>query len=157
MTQVEQIKAEIEKRIRGLAKEAAEISRTNSKLASQYSAIIVELGNILSIINSLTECQQVSHVVSDDLKTIVDKEAREVWNEINTGHDYSIIDSFSQFYGICIQMAECSAKWQKQQTIDKAAEWLECAGKYHWYDPIEHNEGFGTGRLIEDFKKYMED
>ena len=41
-----------------------------------------------------------------DLRSVVDKEANAIWKEINTGGSHSIIDSFNQFYGICMQIAE---------------------------------------------------
>ena len=44
--------------------------------------------------------------VSDDLLSKVDKQAKCIWDEINTSHEYSIIDSYNQFYGICMQIAE---------------------------------------------------
>lgn len=44
--------------------------------------------------------------LNTDLLQIIDKEATEMWQEINTGHKYAIIDSYEQFYGICVQIAE---------------------------------------------------
>lgn len=41
-----------------------------------------------------------------ELISIVDAKAKKLWNEINTGHEYSIIDSYNQFYGICMEIAE---------------------------------------------------
>lgn len=145
MKQVEQIIAEIKDRISHY-QEWIDSGYDNGEKEKRQ-----ELKELLTFIDSLTKCQQVSPVVSGDLKTIVDKEAREVWNEINTGHDYSVIDSFSQFYGICIQMAECSANWQKQQTIDKAAEWLRNSGIIR-----DNSGGYERECKIEEFCKAME-
>ena len=51
--------------------------------------------------------------VDEDFLSLVDKEARELWKEINSGNDFSIVDSFNQFYGICMQVAESTVEWQK--------------------------------------------
>lgn len=53
--------------------------------------------------------------VSSDFISLVDKEARELWKEINLGNGFSIVDSFNQFYGICMQMAESAVEWQKNK------------------------------------------
>ena len=44
--------------------------------------------------------------LNTDLLQVVDREAMKIWQEINTGHKYAIIDSYEQFYGICVQIAE---------------------------------------------------
>ena len=44
--------------------------------------------------------------LNTDLLQIIDKEVTEIWQEINTGHEYVVIDSYEQFYGICVQIAE---------------------------------------------------
>lgn len=49
---------------------------------------------------------------SEDLEEVVEK----LWQEINTGHQYSILDSYNQFYGICLDVCE----WQKQQMMKDA-------------------------------------
>ena len=36
-------------------------------------------------------------------------EVKKLWKEINTGHNYSIIDSYNIFYGLCMDIAD----WQK--------------------------------------------
>ena len=41
-----------------------------------------------------------------ELISIVDAKVKKLWNEINTGHEYSIIESYNQFYGICMEIAE---------------------------------------------------
>lgn len=38
-------------------------------------------------------------------------EVKKLWEEINTGHNYSIVDSYNIFYGLCLDIAE----WQKEQ------------------------------------------
>lgn len=43
-------------------------------------------------------------------------EVKRLWQEINTGHSYSIVDSYNQFYGLCLDIAE----WQKEQMVAKA-------------------------------------
>jgi len=53
--------------------------------------------------------------------------------------------------------AEYFCEWGRKRMIEEACEWLKCAGKYHWYDPYEDNEGFNGEQLIEDFRKAMED
>ena len=37
-------------------------------------------------------------------------EVKKLWKEINTGHSYSIVDSYNQFYGLCMDIAD----WQKE-------------------------------------------
>ena len=41
-------------------------------------------------------------------------EVKKLWEEINTGHSYSIVDSYNIFYGLCVDIAE----WQKGQILD---------------------------------------
>ena len=80
-----------------------------------------------------------------DLKDIVDKEANSIWKEINTGGSHSVIDSFNQFYGICMQVAEAvvdckkPAEWIQElesklsnATPEQLAEWKE---KYFKVEP----------------------
>jgi hypothetical protein len=43
-------------------------------------------------------------------------EVKRLWEEINTGHSYSIVDSYNQFYGLCLEIAD----WQKEQMLAKA-------------------------------------
>ena len=38
-------------------------------------------------------------------------EVKKLWMEINTGHSYSIVDSYNIFYGLCMDIAD----WQKQK------------------------------------------
>lgn len=45
--------------------------------------------------------------VSEDFEV----EVKKLWMEINTGHSYSIVDSYNIFYGLCMDIAE----WQKQK------------------------------------------
>lgn len=42
-------------------------------------------------------------------------EVKKLWEEINTGHSYSIVDSYNQFYGLCMEIAD----WQKEQIIKR--------------------------------------
>lgn len=50
-----------------------------------------------------------------------------------------------------------AAKWQKEQTLEKANEWLK--EHVHEYVKLSTISGFyvGTGRLLEDFRKAMEE
>ena len=52
----------------------------------------------------LSKCEE---PVSEDLEA----EVKKLWEEINTGHSYSIVDSYNIFYGLCMDIAE----WQKQK------------------------------------------
>ena len=45
--------------------------------------------------------------INDSFET----EVKKLWMEINTGHSYSIVDSYNIFYGLCMDIAE----WQKEQ------------------------------------------
>ena len=45
--------------------------------------------------------------ISNDFEEIV----KNLWNEINTGHEYSVIESYNVFYGLCLDIAN----WQKEQ------------------------------------------
>lgn len=38
-------------------------------------------------------------------------EVKKLWMEINTGHSYSIVDSYNIFYGLCMDIVD----WQKEQ------------------------------------------
>ena len=51
--------------------------------------------------------------VCEELEEII----KRLWEEINTGHNYSIIDSYEQFYGICLDIA----RWQKEK--DNRNQW----------------------------------
>ena len=72
------------------------------------------LSNLDCYIDSLQE-----DPVSEDLLSKVDKQAKCIWDEINTGHEYSIIDSYNQFYSICMQIAESI----KEEPVSE--EWIE--------------------------------
>ena len=70
----------------------------------------------------LAKCEE---PVSEDLLSKVDKQARCIWDEINTGHEYSIIDSYNQFYGICMQIAESIKEEPLSEELEEASkEWL---------------------------------
>lgn len=58
--------------------------------------------HLLSFIDSLQE----EHVSKD-----FEAKVKNLWKEINTGHNYSIVDSYNQFYGLCMDIAE----WQREQ------------------------------------------
>lgn len=88
--------------------------------------------------------------VDADLKDIVDKEANSIWKEINTGGSHSIIDSFNQFYGIYMQVAEAVVDCKKptewiqelesklsNATPEQLAEWKE---KYFKVEPAWSEE-----------------
>ena len=45
-------------------------------------------------------------------------EVKKLWEEINTGHSYSIVDSYNLFYGLCMDIAQ----WQKEQMMAKAVD-----------------------------------
>ena len=45
-------------------------------------------------------------------------EVKNLWMEINTGHSYSIVDSYNLFYGLCMDIAQ----WQKEQLMAKAVD-----------------------------------
>ena len=88
--------------------------------------------------------------VDADLKDIVDKEANSIWKEINTGGSHSVIDSFNQFYGICMQVAEAVVDCKKptewiqelesklsNTTPEQLAEWKE---KYFKVEPAWSEE-----------------
>lgn len=45
--------------------------------------------------------------VSEDFEEVVKK----LWNEINSVHEYSVIESYNVFYGLCLDIAN----WQKEQ------------------------------------------
>jgi len=45
--------------------------------------------------------------ISEDSEEIV----KGLWNEINSGHEYSIVPSYNVFYGLCLDIAN----WQKEQ------------------------------------------
>lgn len=51
-------------------------------------------------------------IVSEDFEEVV----KTLWNEMNTGHEYSVIESYNVFYGLCLDIAN----WQKEQMMAKA-------------------------------------
>ena len=79
--------------------------------------------------------------VSEDLEVLVKK----LWQEINSGHEYSVIDSYNQFYGICLEICE----WQKEQ----GKKWL--ADNHRQVFNSGWEEGFEAGRddMVEQMMK----
>lgn len=68
----------------------------------------------------------------------LEEKVKKLWEEINTGHTYSIIDSYDQFYGICLDIAE----WQKEQdkeTIEVAEDHAMFAGMEKMREQILNN------------------
>ena len=53
--------------------------------------------------------------IEDNTSGELDTIAKKLWDEINTGHQYSVLDSYNQFYGICLEVCE----WYKQKQMDK--------------------------------------
>ena len=49
---------------------------------------------------------------SEDLE----EEVKKLWREINTGHEYSVLDSYDILYGICLDIAN----WQEEQMLKNA-------------------------------------
>ena len=80
--------------------------------------------------------------VSEELEV----EVKKLWEEINTGHNYSIIDSYNQFYGLCLDIAE----WQKQKDSIPVSEDLEEAGK-GWLKPQldKSYANYGEAKMME--------
>jgi hypothetical protein len=61
-----------------------------------------EMANdLLAFMNSLP-----NEHVSEDFEV----EVKNLWEEINTGHSYSVVDSYNLFYGLCMDIAD----WQKE-------------------------------------------
>lgn len=58
--------------------------------------------------------QKDSMSINKDFEEVVKK----LWNEINSGHEYSVIESYNVFYGLCLDIAN----WQKEQMIAKAVD-----------------------------------
>ena len=73
-------------------------------------------------------------------------EVKKLWEEINTGHSYSIVDSYNQFYGLCMDIAE----WQKQKDSIPVSEDLEEASK-EWLRPQldKSYANYGEGKMME--------
>lgn len=84
MNKIEKIKAEI-KRLREI----------------QCSPMLL-CDDLLSFIDYIQE-----EPVSEDFE----EQVKALWNELNTGHTYSIIGSYNIFYGLCLDIAD----WQKEQ------------------------------------------
>ena len=60
-------------------------------------------------------------------------EVKKLWEEINTGHSYSIVDSYNQFYGLCLEIAD----WQKEQLMKDAVDGLVvCNNLTHGFKDI---------------------
>lgn len=66
---------------------------------------VIDVANLDSAIDFIADSLQ-EEPVSKDLHHIVDTKAKELWDEMNTGHEYSILDSYNQFLGICMEIAE---------------------------------------------------
>jgi len=63
--------------------------------------------------------QKDSMSINKDFEEVV----KSLWNEINSGHDYSVIESYNVFYGLCLDIAN----WQKEQMM-KSAITAHCFG-----------------------------
>jgi hypothetical protein len=60
-------------------------------------------------------------------------EVKKLWMEINTGHSYSIVDSYNIFYGLCMDIAD----WQKEQLMKDAVDGLVvCNNLTHGFKDI---------------------
>jgi len=70
--------------------------------------------DILSIIGTLEVKETEEKPASEDFEEIV----KGLWDEINTGHEYSVIESYNVFYGLCLDIAN----WKKEQMIAKAVD-----------------------------------
>lgn len=86
-------------------------SRDISKWA--YFNDLLNLSNVHITIKNSQE------PVSNDVLDTVNKEVKKIWSEINTGHEYSIIDSYNQFYGICMEVAEMVQKEPVSEELEE--------------------------------------
>ena len=94
--------AEIERRLELLDNTSAGDSK---EFAAIIGAKYYELINLAQYINNL-EVKEV------DL-SLIEPHIKEEWNKINTGHTYSIIDSYNIFVGICTYFYELGLNAQK--------------------------------------------
>ena len=77
-------------------------------------------------------------------------EVKKLWDEINTGHNYSIVDSYNQFLGLCMDIAD----WQKtrdQEITETAIHHAYHNGKLEMKEHMIANavDGF----VIEDIEE----
>ena len=72
----------------------------------------------LSTVDALLDSLQ-EEPVSEDFEEVV----KTLWNEINSGHEYSVIESYNVFYGLCLDIAN----WQRTQMMSKAID-AHCFG-----------------------------
>lgn len=71
-----------------------------SDCINDKGCINCENGNMYEKVNSALE----------DCKCKFEGKVRKLWEEINTGHEYSVIYSYDTFYGLCLDIAD----WQKE-------------------------------------------
>ena len=94
--------AEINKRVHQL---------TDAAFDSMIGRNLIEIKDFL---NTLEVKETEEKPASEDFEEIV----KGLWNEINSGHEYSVIESYNVFYGLCLDIAN----WQKEQMIAKAVD-----------------------------------
>ena len=96
--------AEIDRRLELLDNApAVNIKEFAEIMGAQY----YELINLAQYINNL-EVKEV------DL-SLIEPHIKEEWNKINTGHTYSIIDSYNIFVGICTYFYELGLNARKEE------------------------------------------
>lgn len=104
----------------------AEIERQQRKLIILFSTGQVDIrrdcalqygvyNSILELINSL---QQKHPQVADaskmeEVEVNINKEIDELWESLNTGHDYVIVHSYQDFLGICLHCFELGLNARK--------------------------------------------
>lgn len=79
---------------------------------------------------------------------------RGLWNELNTGHTYSVIDSYNIFYGVCLDIAN----WQKEKMEKNVIAEQKCTcvqvmhrlvgGSWNLACPID-KLGLGSGDMVK--------
>ena len=99
--------AEIDKRLHQL---------TDAAFDSMIGRNLIEIKDFL---NTLEVKETEEKPASEDFEEIV----KNLWNEINTGHEYSVIESYNVFYGLCLDIAN----WNKERMMSKAIEGRLCS------------------------------
>lgn len=103
----EKLKSEIERRMK-FHDDAMKVCVGLTNIALTHGAGWKEDNELLSFIDSLQQEQK---------EVDIEKEIDELWEGLNTGHDYVIVDSYQCFLGICLHCFELGLNARKEDKM----------------------------------------
>ena len=147
MTQIEQVKSEIERILNLFPKPHGKVLPIDQ---NAYNL----LGDLKLFIESIPAEQQ-----NYDLKKAAIKEAHKRYRDcppLNIGGDYEFAECHEEERELFVEGALWGANWQKDKLLAKACEWLK-ENIYNRVYKCNDGLGFPTAAFLEEFKKAMEE